>query len=112
MFDCILESLEERLCLSSTRHHFHTGFGVHVVVATEVHHSRHHFHTGVRARGTAVQNPPAAFGQISNANGNRTGIFTSPGTGMNTGLFSGGTTTGLFGSGTTTGMFGGGTIFA
>jgi hypothetical protein len=111
MFDCILEALEERLCLSTTRHHFYTGVRAHFIAA-EVHHSRHHFHTGVRAHATALTNPPAAFGQIRTVNGNPSGIFTPPGTGMNTGLFNGGTSTGLFGGGTSTGLFGGGTIFA
>ena len=108
MLDCHFEALENRLCLSTTQHHFHTGASAHFVVIV-VHRTRHHLHTGVRARNAELTIPPGPFGQASNPD-NPSGILVLPGTGVNTGMF-GNNPGGVFG-GSTAGLFGGGPIVA
>lgn len=91
-----MESLEGRLCLSATHHHFYTGVRPHVAVAAVSH--RHHFHTGVRARVSIAINPPAVLGQLPTIQGS-----TSPGSTLTPPPLTNG---GLFGSGGS--IFGGG----
>jgi hypothetical protein len=98
----MLEALEDRLCLSATHHHFHTGVRAHFTntVTAAAGHSRHHFHTGVRARfSSGTTTPPAAFGTITKGTPGTPGAGTVTGMG---GLFGGGGS--IFG--------GGGSIFS